>query len=262
MARTLTEIRTALVETQPGLSTSTAADWRGWLEIFAYAIFLFEVVLDVFRQDVEAQLSKKQPGTLEWYSEKAMAFQNGYTLQVDQWGVVGYAVDDSAAKLVKHASVSEADGTVTIKVAGIDAKSKELQPLSLTNGEFLNFQRYMERIKFAGTATEYRTLPADVVTYDLNVYYDPLYLPTDVETRLIASLQDFRTAIGFDARLYRSDFVNAIQAVEGIKTVKVNSMTVTPSEGEPVVLDVVVELQSGYFNFSDESVITMINVNA
>lgn len=262
MARTLTEIRASLVDTQPGLSTSTAAEWRGWVEIFAYAIYLFEVVMDVFRADVEAQLSKKQPGTLEWYSEKALAFQNGYTLQVDQWGVVGYAVEDAAAKLVKHASVSEADGTVTVKVAGIDSDTNELQPLSLTNGEFLNFQRYMEKIKFAGTATEYRTLPADVVMYDVNVYFDPLYLPTDVETRLIAALLAFRTDIGFDARLYRSEFVNAIQAVEGVKTVKVNSMTVMPSVGEPVELDVVLELESGYFNFSDESVITMINVNA
>lgn len=262
MARTLTEIRSALVETQPGLSTSQSADWRGWVEIFAYAIYLFEVVMDVFRQDVEAQLSKKQPGTLEWYSEKALEFQNGYTLQVDQWGVVGYAVEDAAAKLVKHASVSEADGTVTIKVAGINAETNELQPLSLTNGEFLNFQRYMEKIKFAGTATEYRTLPADVVTYDVNVYFDPLFLPTDVQTRVLAALQSFRTDIGFDARLYKSDFVNAIQAVEGVKTVKVNTMTVTPFEGVAAAIDVVVELESGYFNFSEESVITMINVNA
>jgi hypothetical protein len=258
--RTITEIEASLVESQPGLSTSATAEWRIWVSIFAYAIWLFEVVMDVFRADVENQLSKKQPGTREWYSEKALAFQNGHNLTVDDWGVVGYATADTEAQIVKRASVSEASGTVTIKVAKINSETSELEPLNITDGEYLNFQRYMDQIKFAGTAVEYRTLPADLVEYDISVYYDPLYLPGDLETRLIASLQEFRTAMGFDARLYKSDFVNAIQAVAGVKSVKVNAMTVIPSEGDPVTLDVVEELESGYFNFSDDSTITMINV--
>ena len=262
MARTVTEIEAALVASQPGLSTSQSADWLGWVSIFAYAIYLFEVIMDVFKADVEGQLQKKQPGTLEWYSEKALDFQNGDTLQVDEWGVVGYAVINEDNKIVKHASVSEAAGTVTIKVATIDTATSELEPLSLTNGEFLNFQRYMEKIKFAGTSVEYRTLPADAITYDVNVYYDPLYLPGDVETAVLAALEAFRTEIGFDARFYKSDFVNVIQNVEGVKTVKVNSMELQPSEGDPSAIDVVVELESGYFNFDELSSITMINVNA
>ncbi len=231
-------------------------------EIFAYAIWLFEVVMDVFRTDVEGQIARKQPGTREWYSEKSLAFQNGHTLTVDEWGVVGYAKVDDAAQIVKRASISEAGGTVTIKVAKIDSETNELEPLSLTNGEYLNFQRYMDAVKFAGTAVEYRSLPADLVLYDISVYYDPLYLPSDVETRCIESVQAFRTAMGFDTRLYKSDFVNAIQAVAGVKSVKVNSMTVIPAEGDPVLLDVVQELESGYFNYSEESLINMVNIDA
>jgi hypothetical protein len=262
MARTVTEISASLVASQPGLSTSATAEWRIWVSIFAYAIWLFEVVMDVFRADVENQLAKKQPGTREWYSEKALAFQNGHTLTVDSWGVVGYAVVDVEAQLVKRAAVTEASGTVTIKVAKINSETNELEPLNLTNGEYLNFQRYMDAVKFAGTAVEYRSLPADTVVYDISVFYDPLYLPADVQTRCAASLQEFRTAMGFDARLYKSDFVNAIQAVAGVKSVKVNSMSIIPSEGDPVTLDVVEELESGYFNFSEESVISMINIDA
>ncbi|MBN2814993.1 MAG: hypothetical protein JXQ80_13000 [Bacteroidales bacterium] len=262
MARSLTEIKTSLVGNQPGLSTSSTAEWRIWVEIFAYAIWLFEVVMDVFRADVENQLSKKQPGTREWYSEKALAFQNGHTLTVDEWGVVGYAVTDTEAQIVKRASISEAGGTVTIKVAKINAETNELEPLNLTDGEYLNFQRYMDAVKFAGTAVEYRSLPADVVEYDISVYYDPLYLPSEVEANVLAALAAFRTALSFDARLYKTDFVTAVQAVAGVKSVKVNSMTIIPEEGEPVVLDVVEELESGYFNFSDDSVIEMINIDA
>jgi len=262
MARTLTEIRASLVERQPGLSTSATAEWRIWVEIFAYAIYLFEVVMDVFRADVEGQLARKQPGTREWYSEKALAFQNGHTLTVDKWGVVGYATVDDAAQIVKRASISEAGGTVTIKVAKINSETNELEPLSLTDGEYLNFQRYMDAVKFAGTAVEYRSLPAYVVDYDINVYYDPLYLPSSVQADVLTALAAFRTAMGFDARLYKSDFVAVVQTVPGVKSVKVNSMTVTPTEGDIVAVDVVVELDSGYFNFSEGSTITMINIDA
>lgn len=260
--RTISEIEAALIGRQPDLSTSASADWLSWVSIFAYAIWLFEGVMDIFKADIETQLQKKQPGTREWYSEKALAFQNGYTLRVDQWGVVGYALEDISAKIVKHASVGEAEGIVTVKVAGVNSETNELQPLSITNGEFLNFQRYMESVKFAGTAMEYRTLSADDVAYDVDVYYDPLYLPATVQEAIKAKLQAFRTEISFDARLYKSDFVNAILSVEGVKTVKVTSMTITPSEGDPITLDVFKELESGYFNFSEESVINMINVNA
>ena len=260
--RKIEEISASMVESQPGLSTSATAEWRIWVSIFAYAIWLFEVVMDVFRADVENQLSKKQPGTKEWYSEKALAFQNGHTLTVDEWGVVKYAAIDTEAQLVKRAAVTEASGTVTIKVAKINSETNELEPLNLTTGEYLNFQRYMDAVKFAGTAVEYRSLPADMIEYSISVYYDPLYLPADVETRLIASLQAFRTTMGFDARFYKSDFVNVVQAVPGVKSVKVNSMIIIPAEGDPVALDVVEELESGYFNFSEDSTITMINVDA
>lgn len=260
--RTIAEIEAALVNTQPGLSTSASAEWRGWVSIFAYAIWLFEGVMDVFKADVESQLQRKQPGTLEWYSEKALAFQNGDTLRADEWGVVGYALVDQSKQIVKHASVAETDGTLILKVATIDTETGELEPLNLTTGEFLNFQRYMESVKFAGTAIEYRTLPADEVIYGIDVYYDPLYLPATVQVAIEAKLQAFRTEISFNARLYKSDFVNAILSVEGVKTVKVTAMIVTPSEGDPIALDVFLELESGYFNFSEESVINMINVNA
>ncbi len=266
MARTVDEIKADLVERQqeliPGLSSSQTADWFIWVSIFAYAIYLFEVIMDVFIEDVESQLQKKQPGTLEWYSEKALAFQNGHTLQVDQWGVVGYAADDASAKIVKHASVIESGGNVIIKVATINDETNELEPLSVAKGDFINFQRYMNKIKFAGTSVSYKTLTADIIDYDVSVYYDPLYVPANVQASVLAALNDFRTELSFNARLYKSDFISAIQAVEGVKTVKVNNMVISPAEGDPVALDVVEELVSGYFNYSATSIISMINVDA
>lgn len=266
MARTVDEIKADLIEQQqksiPGLSSSQTAEWFIWVSIFAYAIHLFEVIMDVFLADVESQLQKKQPGTLEWYSEKALAFQNGHTLQVDRWGVVGYAADDLSAKIVKHASVIERGGKVIIKVATINDKTNELEPLSVANGDFINFQRYMNKIKFAGTSVSYKTLTADIIEYDASVYYDPLFVPDEVQSSVLTALNAFRTELSFNARLYKSDFISAIQAVEGVKTVKVNSMVIVPAEGDPVALDVVEELASGYFNYSENSVITMVNVDA
>lgn len=260
--RTITEIESSLIERAPSLSSSSAAEWRIWVSIFAYAIWLFEAIMDAFKADIETQIEKKQPGTLEWYRDTALAFQNGHTLAVDQWGVVGYATDDASARIVKHASVSESNGGLVLKVAGINEETQELQPLNIGAGEFINFQRYMEKVKFAGTAIDYRTLSPDTVEYDVTVYFDTLYLESDVQTNILAALDDFRSNLSFDAKLYSSAFMNAILGVEGVVTAKINGLEVTPApiNGVPqatVAVDVVTELASGYFNWSDDSTLTL-----
>ena len=141
MSRTIKEIEDAIIakreELIPELSTSQSAEWRLWIYIFAYGTWLFEQIMDLFKSDVEEILANKQPGSLTWMVEKAKEFQLGHSLTVNSKGVLGYALTDEEAQIVKHASASEnEDGDVLLKVAKVDSESGELVPLNLTNGEF------------------------------------------------------------------------------------------------------------------------------
>ena len=262
MARTTQEIYDGLAaqrtEYIPEVSsTSQAAEWKLWLWVFAYGIHLFELVMDVLKADVEVKLASMQAGSLEWYIDKAKAFQLGYSLAVNTKGVLSYAVIDDSARIVKHASVTELNGSVLLKVAKYDEAGR-LAPLSLTNGEFLQFQRYIENVKFAGTRITVTTLPADAIRYNITVYYDPAYLPDEVQQAVTAKLELFRLELGFDGLFYSSDFVSAILKVTGVKTVKINSLAGIQGEITQDI-DVGYSVEAGYFNFSDDSVITMQN---
>ncbi|MDX9703945.1 MAG: hypothetical protein RBU23_13015 [Candidatus Auribacterota bacterium] len=263
MARTTQEIYNALVakreEHIPVMSSSETAEWRTWLWIFAYGIYLFELILDIFKSDVESKLQFKQPGSTLWYIEKAKEFQLGDSMQVSDKGIVSYPVVDTAKQIIKQASVSEADGTLYLKVAKFD-EDGNLSPLDLTNGEFLQFQRYIERAKFAGTKITVTTLAADVIAYDVTVYYDPAWLPDTVSQAVSDRLDAFRLELGFDGLFFTSDFIKAILEVEGVKTVKVNSLTGTQGESTEAI-DVSYNVQAGYFNFDENSVLAMQNVN-
>ncbi len=262
MARTTQEIYDGLsakrVEYIPEVSsTSEAADWKLWLWVFAFGIHLFELVLDVLKTDIETKLANKQAGSLEWYVDKAKSFQLGYSLTVNTKGVLTYPVVDASKQIVKHASVTEQDGGILLKVAKYD-DDNALAPLSLTNGEFLQFQRYIENVKFAGTGITVTTLEADTINYNITVYYDPAFIPEGVQQEVLTRLEAFRLELGFDGLFYSSDFVKAILEVSGVKTVKVNGLSGTQGENT-LLIDVSYSVEAGYFNFDLAAVITMQN---
>lgn len=261
MARTIEEIYGGLVakkdEQIPELSDSQSAEWRLWLWVFAYGIYLFEAILSVFKNEVEQILTEKQAGSLLWHINKAKAFQLGDSLTVSALGVLKYAIADTNKQIVKHATATEADGTLLLKVAKYD-DNNNLVPLNLTNGEFLQFQRYIENVKFAGTKIDVTSLDADVINYDITVYYDPVYLPDGVEQAIKDRLETFRLELDYEGYFYASDFVKAITGVTGVKTVKVNTLTGTQGATTEAI-DVSYLVKAGYYNFDQDAIITMQN---
>lgn len=261
MARTTKEIYDGLVakknEQIPELSDSQSAEWRLWLWVFAYGIYLFELILDLFKDDIETKLATKQAGSLQWYIDKAKEFQLGDSMVVSSSGILGYAVIDESKQIIKHASATELNGEVLLKVAKFDAGG-ELVPLDLTNGEFLQFQRYVENIKFAGTKITVTSLDADVINYDVTIYYDPVYIPEDVQQSVLDRLEAFRLELDYEGYFYASDFVKAITSVTGVKTVKVNLLEGTQGVNTESI-DVSYLVEAGYYNFDDAAIITMQN---
>lgn len=89
MARTINEIQTGIntaleAGTEVKLSTSKVAEWRLWTWIVATAIQAFEVILDLFKKEVQEKTDKITPGTVRWYGEQCLRFQNGHKLLFDK----------------------------------------------------------------------------------------------------------------------------------------------------------------------------------
>ena len=107
MARTINEIQAGIVSeleagTEVKLSTSKVAEWRLWTWVVATAIHTFEVILDLFRKEVQEKTDKITPGTVRWYGEQCLRFQNGHKLLFDKkTAALYYAEDDPAARIVK-----------------------------------------------------------------------------------------------------------------------------------------------------------------
>jgi hypothetical protein len=265
MARTLSTIQTSLddsiseVITNP--SSSIYAEWKLWRFIFATAVLAFEKIMDAFKTDVEEIVSSKQPGTFDWYYEKIMEFQGetiGGVFQGDSLvvtnGIITYETVDSSRCIIKKASLRASSGTLAVKVAKENASG---QLIPLTSSEQLALSNYLDEIKYPGTVINIISLAADTITYSLNIVYDPIYTTATVQENVLAAMETFRLGMGFDDRFYASKFIEAILGAEGVKAVKITSLTGWDiTSNSTAAIDIVRTLVAGYFNYNATSSLT------
>ncbi|MFR9574304.1 MAG: hypothetical protein SNG79_01430 [Rikenellaceae bacterium] len=263
MARTIDTIKTEIqnnLESTFELSTSAAAEWSLWVNCFAYCIYLFEVVMDTFKAEMDADVAQEVAGTLDWYNSKCYDFQYGHELVFDSTtGQLGYATTDEDRKIVKIAAVSVEDYTLYFKVATQD-DSGEVVPLS--DVELINFKNYVDSIKFAGTKSQVISTDADSVLYDLLVYYNPTTPVATVEENIKTALEEFKTSQEFGGILYTHLLIATVTAVSGVVAAKLNSLQSKSVEDEDYSdIDTMVTLHAGYYNFSDDCTITLTSIN-
>lgn len=262
--RTIDEIKQSMYDRQPSkfaeLSTSNSAEWDLWVDVVAYAIWLFEGILSIFKADAEDKLTKIKPGTLDWLVEESYKFQYGYDLEVDEKGFLKYPIIDESAKIVKRVSASEADGVITLKVAKYDAQSN-LAPLSVDEGELIQFQRYINNIMYAGSKINMVSLEGDSIKYTIDVYFNPVYQENTVTDNILAKLTEYKLGLNNKGLVYRTEFLNKILEAEGVVTAKITLLEGTSGVNTESI-DVKYLLVAGYFNYDATSVLNLINNNA
>jgi hypothetical protein len=223
-------------------STSRTAIWRLWRDVTALAIQTLEGIFDAHKKDVETIAARSEYGTKDWYGQKALEFQLGDVLTI-QDGLPGYSVIDETKKIVRRASVSEgATGGLLLKVA---KESSGLVPLTST--ERSAFVAYLNKIKFAGIFTQVVSLPADLIKGTLVVYHNGLRLEAELETELDEVAANFVTEIPFDGRFSVIKFIDALQAVDGVTDVVPTLLQAKPSSDVYTAFQRVVDPVSGYF---------------
>ena len=263
MARTIAEIKQSITDnvnnSLPGLSGSRTAEWGLWAYIMAAAIHAFEVILDLFKQEINSLTSRITPGTIRWYAEMCKRFQNGDSLMFDEdTALLYYPETDEKKQIIAMAAVSETkdnDGTVlSIKVAKKDAQGHIVE---LNQEELYNFQAYIDAVKFAGCRTEVISTNADRIYSDLTVYHDPAIPSETVKADAEAALEQFKVSIDFDGVLYRQKLIDAVMGVNGVTTCVLSALEQHSSKDNGLdawhPIDTHATLEAGYFDWADGS---------
>lgn len=261
MARTINEIQNEMISSiqeKAGftLSSSKVAEWRLWTYIFAVAVHTFEIVLDMFRSEIDTLTNKITPGTIRWYAEMCYRFQNGYELLFDESKtMLYYPVIDPDAQIVKIVAIREEKNKLVIKAAKQD-KDGKIIPLNLE--EKYNFASYIDAIKFAGVDTSVISTSEDKLRYNLEVYFEPSIPNMLVRQNILDALKEFKSSLGFDSMVYKQRFIDAVMGAEGVVTCNLLSLEhkgATDKDFLPV--GIFSELESGYFEYEADSNITL-----
>lgn len=261
MARTINEIQNEMIssiqeKTGLSFSKSKVAEWRLWTYIFAAAIHAFEIILDMFRAEIDTLTNKITPGTVRWYAEMCYRFQNGYELLFDESkAMLYYPVVDPDAQIVKIVAIREEKNKLVIKAAKQD-KDGKIIPLDLE--EKYNFASYIDAIKFAGVDTSVISTSEDQLRYNLVVYFEPAIPVSLVRQNILDALKEFKSSLGFDSMIYKQRFIDAVMGAEGVVTCNLLSLEHKGATDEDFLpVNIFSELESGYFEYATDSDITL-----
>ena len=239
MARTLEEIQQVIQQAAasfPELSDmetnpSTVQVWKYAKRVMALGIRSVEEIVDVHKQEVEANINTQAFRGLDWYKDKVLQYQHGDSLVVAANQVVYPAIDPTKRIIAQVAIVeSQTNGSLEIKVA------KDANGLTaLSADELAGLQTYLNRIKIAGTLVTTTSGNAVLVRYNVNVEVDKLVLNGQAAridgtttTPVQEALEAFHQSLEFNGTLFLSKATNAVQDVEGIIDVE---LTATYSDG-------------------------------
>ena len=202
--------------------------------IVAAAHHVVERIFDGHRDDVERTLERAIVATVPWYYHKALAYQHGDKLTLDE-ATMQYRYDkiDEGRRVVKYAAVRDRGGSIQILVSG----EKSGRPEALSEDVLTAFEAYIRTIKPAGVVISVRTAPADHIRISATIYADPMILsPQGVRYRdgvrpVEDAINAYLGGITFGGTFNKTKLVDAIQAVEGVTDVTLGDCSARPDAG-------------------------------
>jgi hypothetical protein len=232
MARSTTVIKQSIIDAKNAetalndlTSNSQSAIWNVWAFITAQSINYFEQLMDLLKTEVEEIAASAVVGTSPWLKDRSLKFQFGDVVQVNSDFSVGYPTTDTTKQIVTQASVKQTGNRlVLIKVA----KGTTPSLTALSAVELAAFTSYIDKIKFAGTQTNVISQEADKLKVAADVYYDGQYVQSTVKTNVINAINDYLAALPFDGTVSLNKLIDAIQNVEGVNDVVLNTVVARP----------------------------------
>lgn len=191
--------------------------------IVATCCHVLEVVFEQYKADVEKKISMAVVASVPWYYKKALAFQYGDSLVLNETTLqYEYAIIDETKQVVKYAAVRDKGSSVQILVSGDEGGL----PVALSNDVLTVFKQYMNRVKVAGIILNVISRASDRLLIMANLTIDPLVLNengerlTDGSKPVENAIADFLKSIPYGGTFNKTKLVDAIQAVPGILDVE------------------------------------------
>lgn len=264
MARTVTEIHQGIMDGIAAdsvlnaklYSTSKVSIYRLFAYVIAVAIWMHETLFDEHKAEVNAILASQQTHNLQWYANKAKAFQYGDALLPD---LDYYETPDVDKQIVSHAAVEEVNGTLYMKVA--KENGAELAPLS-TDGpdELTPFTEYIKAVKDAGVKIFVVSDQGDDLKLIMDVWYDPLVIADDGTLLSDSSQEPAKDAIKayikslpFNGEFIPAHLVDALQLTQGIDIPVILSCETRFGTNDFSTVDGKVVPNAGYLVILDEN---------
>lgn len=287
MARTIADIKKIITDailqdaTFQALGFDPAQTWDSQVSktnvinllayIVAFATWSIESLFTVHKSEVETIIAEQRAHGLNWYRNKALAFQYGRDLvsgedYYDNTDLTDEEVE--AEKIVKHCAVDENDtGSLTMKVAR--EVNDELTPLYEADPDQLTpFKQYFEHeqdgIKDAGVKIFYINNNPDYLKLVIDIHYDPLVLDATGQrldgtnnTPVNDAIDVYLKSLPFNGEYSNMAFIDALQKVEGIKIPELKSSQAKYGTGDWAVINAKYKPDAGYLRIYEETDLTI-----
>jgi hypothetical protein len=238
MARTIDQIKEQIITkisenevvASKLTSDSAVSIWRQFVFAVAFCIWFLESLWDVFKNEMEAEMAKQKIHSKQWYSQKALDFQYGFSMipDTDQFDNSGASdAEIQASKIIKQADCvklisSTGYGILRVKVASEDINGN-LQSLTTEQHNAVKYY-FMRKVTDAGTQLKVTTAPADKLKLKIDVYFDPLVLSTtgsrldgSDDSPVINKINEFLKSIGFNGALVINKLEQSLHEIEGVE---------------------------------------------
>lgn len=228
--RTLDEIYNSLIEkkeTYPALqslnSTSKVSIWRLILWIFSYAIYVHEIILEEYKQEIAKLIEEEKAHTPRSYRTKSLLFQYGFSLypDSDQFDNTGHSEEEiETSKIIKYCAVTEPidQSRLIIKIA--TESGGKLLPI--TEDQKTAFEYYISEIRDAGVLTTVVNFRPDKLQLFIQIKRDPNVIDSNGVSILYGNepvkdtLSKFLKVLPFNGELILNALVDRLQIIEGI----------------------------------------------
>lgn len=228
-----------------------------------YCIYVFELVIDIFKAEIQDKIDARYLATSPWWHTQALQFQRGDDLYLNKKTFTyEYATLDASRQIIKRVAVREsASGEAPCKVKLYVATESNGTIEALSSNDLELFDIYAKKIRPAGVLVECISTAGDTVSFGLVVNYNPLILKqtgqriTGTDYPVENAVNEFINTlndVNFGGKLNLSKLIDRVQMAEGVIDVQITSCVIR--DLEPVTWGTYAS-QSGWF------VVNEINVN-
>ena len=204
------------------------------LYIVAVCAYELEVMFDAFKKDVDEKVAANIVPTVRWYHTQALAFQYGDALVFDEvTQSFRYPNIDPSKQIVRYSAVQDSGNTILMLVSGDEGG----KPSVISNEVLTAFISYMNAVKIAGVFISIRSLPADKIKIIAKVYINPMVIDStgkrisDGSYPVRDAINQYLGGVVYGGTFNKTKLVDAIQAVEGVVDIELESAQAKPDGG-------------------------------